>query len=269
MKSSCLILTCYLFFHALIFTEADTPKSRPDSHAPIGVMGDHGHKTHEVMFSYRFMAMDMQGLQSGTTAVETAEMLKDFMMAPTTMQMQIHTLGAMFAPHGKLTLMAMANYQLLRMEMEGAHLHKEGHHGHPVGHHKMASSGVGDAKLEALLTLWKRPHSILLGNIGISLPTGSISKNGEDENPLPYPMQLGSGSFEARPGFILFGYHQNWSYGSQLHGTFPLHTNSQEYRHGTGMLVTAWGARRISDWLSLSGRLFLRVGEISLGAIRS
>ena len=46
-------------------------------------MGDHGHKTREIMLSYRFMAMDMQGLQSGTTAVETAKVLKDFMMAPT------------------------------------------------------------------------------------------------------------------------------------------------------------------------------------------
>ena len=98
MKSSCLLLTCYLFFHALAWTSADTPKSRPDSHAPIGVMGDHGHKTGEVMLSYRFMAMDMQGLQSGTSTVEIAEVLKDFMMAPTTMQMQMHGFGAMFAP---------------------------------------------------------------------------------------------------------------------------------------------------------------------------
>ena len=88
MKSSYLLLTFYLFFYALAWTSADTPKSRPDSHAPIGVMGDHGHKTGEVMLSYRFMTMDMQGLQSGTTTVETAEVLKDFMMAPTTMQMQ-------------------------------------------------------------------------------------------------------------------------------------------------------------------------------------
>ena len=83
MKSSCLLLTCYLFFYVLAWTSADTPKSRPDSHASIGVMGDHGHKTGEVMLSYRFMAMDMRGLQSGTTTVETAEVLKDFMMAPT------------------------------------------------------------------------------------------------------------------------------------------------------------------------------------------
>ena len=247
MKSFYLLLTCYLFCHALIFTAADTPKSRPDSHAPIGVMGDHGHKTREVMLSYRFMAMDMRGLQSGTTTVETAEVLKDFMMAPTAMQMQMHGFGAMFAPHDKLTLMAMANYQFLRMEMEGAHLHKERHHGHPVGDHEMLSLGVGDAKLEGLLTLWKRPHLTLLGNIGVSLPTGSISKNGEDGNPLPYPMQLGSGSFEVCPGVTLFGYHGNWSYGSQLRGMFPLHTNSQGYRNGTSMLVTTWGARRLSD----------------------
>ena len=91
MKNSCLLLIFYLFFRALIFTAADTPKARPDSHAPIGVMGDHGHKTREAMLSYRFMAMDMKGLQSGTTIVETAEVLKDFMMAPTAMQTQMHS----------------------------------------------------------------------------------------------------------------------------------------------------------------------------------
>lgn len=219
-------------------------------------MGDHGHKSREVMFSYRFMAMDMQGLQSGTTSLETTDVLKGFMVTPTQMGMQMHGFGAMFAPHDKLTLMAMANYQFLRMEMEGAHLHKEGDHGHPVGHHEMSSSGVGDAKLEGLLKLWKKPNLTLLGNIGVSLPTGSISKNGADGNPLPYPMQLGSGAFEAWPGVTLFGYHGNWSYGSQLRGTFPWHTNSQEYRHGTAVSVTTWGARRLNDWLSLGGRLF-------------
>ena len=74
MKRCCLLLTCYLFFYALAWTFADTPKSHPDSHAPIGVMGDHGHKTGELMLSYRFMAMDMQGLQFGTTAVESSEL---------------------------------------------------------------------------------------------------------------------------------------------------------------------------------------------------
>ena len=83
-------------------------------------MGDHGHKTGEVMFSYRFMAMDMQGLQSGTSTVETVEVLKDFMMAPTAMQMQMHGFGVMFAPHDKLTFMETHPRLAVRFPFVGA-----------------------------------------------------------------------------------------------------------------------------------------------------
>ena len=212
-------------------------------------MGDHGHKTREVMLSYRFMAMDMQGLQSGTTPLETTDVLKDFMVTPTQMGMQMHAIGAMFAPHDKLTLMAMVGYQQRNMEMEGAHDHKEGHHEHPIGTHEMSSAGIGDIKLESLLTVWKTDHLNFIGNIGVSLP---------------YPMQLGSGSFAGVPGITFFGYHGNWSYGSQLRGTFSLHTNTSNYRHGNILMATAWSARRINNWISLGGRfLFSHSGHIT------
>ena len=94
-------------------------RARPDSHAQIGVMGEHGHKAGEMMFSYRFMAMDMQGLQSGTDTVETADVLKVFMIAPTAMDMRMHMFGVMFAPHDKITLMGMTSYQQRHMQMEG------------------------------------------------------------------------------------------------------------------------------------------------------
>ena len=239
------------------FTYADSPSSRPDSHAPIGVMGEHAHNSGECMLAYRFMAMDMQELQSGTTALETADVLKDFMRVPTQMDMKMHMLGVMYAPHNKITLMVMTNYQQRYMEMEGANDQATVHRADPVGKHKMSSSGIGDIKLESLLTLWKTDHLNLIGNIGVSLPTSSIEQTGMDGNILPYPMQLGSGSFEGRPGVTLFGYHRNWSYGSQLGGTFPLHTNSSEYRHGNSVNATAWGARKLSDWLSFGGRLLL------------
>lgn len=50
MRSYDLLLPCCLFFHMLLCTPADTPKSRPDSHAPIGVMGDHAHLTRACPF---------------------------------------------------------------------------------------------------------------------------------------------------------------------------------------------------------------------------
>ena len=79
MKPHIIFLTVLLLSLTLNTSYADAPSLRPDSHAPIGVMGDHAHKTREWMLSYRFMAMDMRELQSGTTALETADVLKDFM----------------------------------------------------------------------------------------------------------------------------------------------------------------------------------------------
>ena len=243
---------------------ADPPKPRPDSHAPIGVIGDHGHKKGEIMLSYRFMVMETRGLQSGGSVLETTEALKDFMMVPTQMRMQMHMFGAMFAPHDKITHMAMTSYQQRHMAMQGAHHHKEGHHLHPVGAHEMSSSGIGDTKFEGLLTVWKKPDLTLLGNIGILLPTGSIEQKGANAQLLPYPMQLGTGSFQAYPGATIFGYYGNWSYGSQLRGAFSLHTNANNYRHGNTITATVWGARRITDWMSFSGRLlFSHEGHIT------
>ncbi len=208
---------CIIIFILLLFVPfTDIVKARPDSHAPIGVMGEHGHKAGEMMLAYRFMTMDMRGLQSGTDAVETADVLKDFMMVPTRMDMKGHLFGVMFAPHDKITLMGMINYQQRHMEMEGAHLHATGHHDHPVGMHEISSAGISDVKLDSLLTLWKRHNVTFLGNVGVSFPTGSITQQADNGSILPYPMQLGSGSFEARPGVTFFGTHDNWSYGGQL-----------------------------------------------------
>ncbi len=262
MKQGVFITGLFLLFAAVVL--ADTLEEHQDCPAPISVIGNHVHTSGEMMFSYRFMAMDMRGLQSGTGAVETADVLKDFMMAPTAMDMKMHMFGVMFAPHDKITLMAMTSYQQRSMEMEGSHLHTTGHHDHPVGTHEMSSAGIGDVKLDSLLTLWQRHNFTFLGNVGVSFPTGSIAQQAADGGILPYPMQLGSGSFEARPGVTFFGTRGNWSYGGQLHGTFPLRTNASAYRHGNTLTATTWGARRVNTWLSLSARLlFSHKGSVT------
>ena len=253
-----------LFLLSVVVALADTPEEHQGCPTPISVIGNHVHTSGEMMFSYRFMAMDMQSLQSGTDSVETADVQKDFMMAPTAMDMKVHLFGVMFAPHDKITLMGMTSYQQRHMEMEGAHQHSTEHHDHPVGTHEMSSTGIGDVKLDSLLTLWKRHNFTFLGNVGVSFPSGSITQQADDRSILPYPMQLGSGSFEARPGTTFFGTHGNWSYGGQLRGTFPLNTNASEYRQGNTLTATTWGARRVNNWISLSARLlFSHKGSIT------
>ena len=48
--------------------ENDPKASHAMDHAPIGVMADHRHKKGEVMLSYRYMNMDMDGSRIGTNS---------------------------------------------------------------------------------------------------------------------------------------------------------------------------------------------------------
>ena len=73
---------------------------RADDHAPIGVMADHTHRLGEVMFSYRFMAMEMDGVRDRTDRGSNADVFAQrCMVSPTRMRMQMHMLGAMWAPN--------------------------------------------------------------------------------------------------------------------------------------------------------------------------
>ena len=138
MKKIIILALSTLSFTSAV-TAHDWTTSRADSHAPISVMGDHTHKQGEWMFSYRFMHMTMSGLQQGNHSVSTGTVLQDFMMAPLKMDMDMHMLGMMYAPHDRITLMAMLNYLDNSMTMRG----------HMGMTSTTASSGLGDSKLSA------------------------------------------------------------------------------------------------------------------------
>ena len=235
-----------------------TTSTRPDSHAPIGVMGDHAHGAGELMLSYRFMGMAMDGLLDGADTISTEDALLHYQIVPTTMQMQMHSFGAMFAPHDGVTLMAMTSYRNNFMEMEGAHTHATGGHDHPVGHQEMESAGLGDLRLSALVPLLNTSNADLVLNAGVSIPTGAINvegtHGGDELIVLPYPMQLGSGSFELRPAVTFAGMNGSWSYGVQAHAAIPLNDNSRAYRLAPTVGSTIWGARKLNAWLSISVR---------------
>jgi hypothetical protein len=55
--------------------------ARPDSHAPIGVMGEHMHEAGGVMLSYRYMRMSMDGNRDRTERIGRGGVLADFPVA--------------------------------------------------------------------------------------------------------------------------------------------------------------------------------------------
>ncbi|WP_136466684.1 transporter [Flagellimonas onchidii] len=232
---------------------------RPDGHAPISVMGDHMHGKGEWMFSYRYMHMNMEDLKQGNDDASFDEALTNYMVTPTAMPMNMHMLGAMFAPSDRVTLMAMFNY--ISMEMD--HLTRIG------GNFTTESSGLGDIKLSLLYRFFNQNQQSLHGQIGFSIPTGSITES--DVTPasapnameLPYPMQLGSGTFDPVMALTYLGQNESVSWGSQIRGVFRFGKNDREFRYGNRYSLNNWLAVKAADWISFSARLEgLLVGEL-------
>lgn len=225
----------------------------PEVHAlaPIGVMGSHTHSKGDLMLSYRYMGMGMDGNLSGTEAIAIESILQRYMMAPEQMTMQMHMLGAMYAFTDRLTLMAMANYQHSNMDMMHKMQMGDMTHIEPM---TMSSSGLSDTKLTLLYrALQRKEHCIHLG-AGMSLPTGSIDVAGEDGQLLSYPMQLGSGSYDALLKVNYSSIFRQYAVGAQANASLPLTENANQYQVGNQYNLTLWGSRKVTNWMSSSVR---------------
>jgi hypothetical protein len=250
-----------LLLSGAIFAHADGPASRPDAHAPIGVMGDHTHKQGEIMLSYRYMYMGMNQNYDGSQSISTANIVKpngSFTVSPKDMTMQMHMIGAMYALWEKLTIMAMVPIVQKSMNhtVAASAATMAG-----VDSFNVATTGVGDAQLNFLSTIFAEgAHRITVG-LGSGLPTGSINASSTTPVPtpaqdrtVPYPMQLGSGTFDALPSLIYVFKADAFSIGTQAKGTIRIGRNSADYRLGDRVLLTSWFAYKVSSWLSTSLR---------------
>lgn len=227
---------------------------RPDGHAPIGVMGDHTHHKGGLMVSYKYMTMGMQQLKEGKDNATNSDGFTNYMITPQNMTMNMHMLGVMYAPTDNITLMAMANYiendMDLQMMMMGT-----------KRNFSTASNGLGDVSLSALYNIFKNTNKSLHAQIGVSIPTGDIEAKdntpmsmGEDIQ-LPYPMQLGTGSWGTKLALTYSWHGETNSFGTQVNSHINLNDNDHDYRFGNRYQATTWVAAKANDWFSASFRL--------------
>ena len=192
--------------------------------------------------------MQMKTNRSGTSRLETAQVTRDFMVAPLEMRMQMHMFGAMWAPHKRVTLMTMIPYKRIAMD----HINRMGRT------FTTWSNGLGDVSLTPLITVWSSGNHRLQFNPGISAPTGSIDKRGGTlmgpDQKLPYPMQLGSGTPDIRAALSYSGASEWWHWGAQPGATVRLGRNKHDYRLGNRFKGTAWLGRKLDEVLGASLR---------------
>ena len=231
---------------------------RSDAHAPIGVMGDHLHKSGGWMFAYRYMHMDMQGNRverDGISADAIATSVPNrffgrptqpptLRVVPTEMRMDMHMFGGMYAPSNWLTVMLMSSY----IEKQMDHVTYRGPRGTGIlGGFTTESSGIGDTRITGLVRLYAAAHHHLHLNFGGSIPTGTTTERDRILTPLgttpvvrlPYAMQLGSGTFDLLPGLTYTGHHRRAGWGGQYAGTLRTGDN-HGYSWGDRHEITAW-----------------------------
>ena len=243
-------------------------------HAPIGVMGDHRHGAGEWMFSYRYMRMDMRETRDGTEGLSPEDIVTrvpnrfagqpmqpaTLRVVPTEMRMDMHMLGLMYAPSDRVTLMAMTHY--VRNTMD--HITFAGPSGTDrLGSFTSRSEGFGDTRITALVGLTGGGAHRLHLNLGLSLPTGSITERDDVLTPagtrpllrLPYEMQPGSGTFDVVAGMTYLGRAVSWNWGAQGIAVVRTGRNDEDYALGDRFDLTGWMAYDWSDRISTSVRL--------------
>lgn len=242
---------------------------RPDAHAPIGVMGDHLHTKGGLMLSIRYMNMAMEGNKSGTDNIDNSSIYNTFMVAPQNMTMDMYMLGVMYAPTDKLTLMLMQNIikknmdLTARMMMNGMPMLRD---------FSTSSSGLGDLKLGTLFSIFNNHKTSFHLNGSLNIPIGDIESR--DDTPmmndakLPYAMQLGSGTFDVTLGATFKNNCTTTSWGIQFLTTLRTGKNSEDYRFGNVYQLNIWGAYKINNNISISGRI-LGISEGKLKGIDS
>lgn len=268
-------LACLVLLLSAGIASADT---HPDSHAPISVMGDHTHSQGEFMLGYRAMHMSMQGNRDGTSSISSAEIASSaanpfgapptLRVVPEDMTMTMHMVSAMYAPSDRVTLMGMLNYTTKEMD----HTTFAGPSGTNVlGGFTTKTGGMGDTSLAALIRLGDTHHSKWHVTLGLSLPTGDIEETDDILTPmntrpsprLPYPMQLGSGTYDLVTGFTYSSNADRWGWGSQWRSLVHLGENDEDYTLGDEHKLQGWLSYRINPSLSVSARLaYLDRGNI-------
>jgi len=233
-----------------------------NSQAPLGIMTDHIHDKGTWMLSYTFMNTHMQGNRMGTSDASDATVYKNYMMAPESMAMNMHMAMLMYGVTDRLTLMAMGGYMTnsmnMNMDSKGGYMFMNGQWMYmPAGTSmgmQSSSAGFTDTKLSALYNFSTKANQRLIGSLGLSLPTGTITATGTtmlgDNQRLAYDMQTGTGSYAIDPDITYVRKKGLWYFGANAGADLKLNYNSMGYKDGNLYHTSAWAGYQFLPWVS-------------------
>ena len=225
--------------------------SRPDSRPPTGVTFTDLLDPKEWMVYLRYQRIEQDGVRNDREDLSSQEVFDmGYTVAPEEMTTDVVDVQMFYGWEERWTFFAdlpWIAHEAENVTDTGADFTTE-------------SDGIGDLKLGAMRLLHREEGRVLIANLGLSIPTGSIDESDEDAAgqpiTLPYPMQIGTGTYDIHPGISWLVQYDTWSWGAQGQWRVSTGSNSEEWaRSGEGDM-SAWLAKGFSP--SIAGSLRLR-----------
>jgi hypothetical protein len=241
--------------------------------SPAGIMLGHPHMAHMWMFSYSYMNSVWKDNKTGTSTANDLSIYEKYIMVPRKMQMNMHMLMGMYGLSDKLSFMLMVNYQSMNMTMSmlPSSMNMDDMMNMTTSSTEMqnTSHGFGDSKVYAGYSLYSCKNQSIVLDVGISIPTGSITKTDQKNimfygQRLSYMMQLGSGTFDLLPGITYTYRRKSFSWSAQLTSALHPFYNKAGYKWGNEFAINTWADCKWVYWFSSS----LRVLANSTGTIQ-
>ncbi len=264
-------VVCMLAVSTIVKADHSDRRALADKHAPAGIMGAHMHEKGEWMGEYKYMVMSMEDNRIGEDTISDQAAIgpagpppgivvdgirTNAGATPTQMTMEMHMAHVMYGLTDDVSLYTMAMLPSLTMD----HIRGDGNPAGRGGDFTTHNSGFGDTSFGALLRLYSNASQDFIFNMGCSVPTGDIYREssaatgGIESQPLPYPMRLGSGTFNAKPGMTWRYYRDWWSGGMQFQTDLPIGRNYRGYSVSDEFRFNSWTSVLLTDTWAVSLR---------------
>lgn len=241
---------------------------------PAGVSGAHMVRAGELRLGVAGAYMRMEGNYIGSSRVSpetivttvpsnvfigtTREMYR---IVPSWMNVENLAVNAMYGVSDDVNVTLMVPYLRKTMSMTtfagstGATI---------LGQSSSTTQGAGDMTAGAS---WRFFHqgegSYALLNLGVSLPTGSITESATMLSPMnrlmtsraSYGMQLGAGTVDLLPGLTYVGNDGRGFWGAAYRGRFATKNNSEGYHYGARHQMDAWTGYAVAQGVAITGRI--------------
>lgn len=244
---------------------------RPDAHGPAGTMGDHVHKSGDLMLGLMWMHESYGGSnRSGTQPISDAAIAAaGYTVKSAAMTMDMAMVHIMWAPSDRVTLMVVPQWMRMGMTMAGLPAPTGGGMAGMSGMAGMAGhamapgmtmahavEGFGDTQVGALVSLSREARLSAHAGLMVSVPTGSVTRRNANGSFVHYMMQGGSGTWDLNPSLTLHGMTRHFGWGAQASYLFRAgKANKVGFRFGDRFTATLWASKPVTARLSLSTRL--------------